>query len=208
MKIIRRIKESSFLFVIILSIAVYHCSKDDNPVQSADVDLNGLWTGTITSSLLTAPTALTINMSHTSNHVSGTYSVLTGASGTISGTINNNSMNFTLTQTTPTCQGIFSGQGTINNSTITFTYSGNDCWGTHSNGNGTVIKYNPGADVICPLYVGASWTYVDSTFGTTGTFTSRDSSRLGIIGKGSYNYQGQNIELFYWNWINLRTGKP
>ncbi|MCX6174441.1 MAG: hypothetical protein NTZ27_06820 [Ignavibacteriales bacterium] len=207
MKIIRRIKENSYLFVIILSFTIYHCSKDDNPVQTGETNFNGIWTGTISSNLVTTPTGIIINITQTNNTISGTYSALTGAYGTISGTINNNSFNFTLTQTTPTCIGSFTGQGTISNTTITFTYNGNDCWGSH-NGSGSVTKYNPGTDVICPLYVGISWTYIDSTFGTTGTFTSRDSSRLGIIGKGTYNYQGQNIELFYWNWINLQTNKP
>ena len=207
MKIVRVINRYSFLFIIILSFTIYSCSKDDNPVQTGDADLNGIWTGTISSNLVTTPSGIVISITQTNKNISGTYSALTGASGTISGTINNNSFNFTLMQTTPTCTGSFNGQGTISNSTISFTYSGNDCWGAH-NGSGSITKYNSGADVICPLYVGISWTYIDSTFNSSGVFTSRDSSRLGIIGKGTYNYQGQNIELFYWNWINIKTNKP
>jgi hypothetical protein len=206
MKVIFDLNTKFLLLIIFLSLTIYQCSKDNNPTESVNANLNGLWTGTLASNLLTTPTGITINITQTNNSISGSYSVITGASGTIAGTINNNSFNFTLTQTTPSCTGSFTGQGTINGTAITFTYSGADCWGIH-NGSGNLSKYNSGADVICPLYVGQSWTYIDSTFGATGIFTSRDSSRLGIIGKGSYNYQGQNIELFYWNWVNLKTGK-
>ncbi len=202
-----KIKNSSLLFIIILSFTILSCSKDDNPVEGGNINLDGIWTGTISSNLVTTPTGIVLSITQMSKNISGTYSALTGASGTIAGTINNNSFNFILTQTTPNCIGSFNGQGTISNSAISFTYSGNDCWGSH-NGSGSVTKYNPGADVICPLYVGISWTYIDSIYGSTGTFTLRDSSRLGIIGKGNYSYQGQNIELFYWNWINLKTNKP
>ena len=207
MKIIRRIRENSYLFIIILAISICQCSKDNSPTESGNNNLSGIWTGTISSNLVTTPSGITLSITQMNNSISGTYSVLTGAYGTISGTINNNSFNFTLTQITPSCLGSFTGQGTISNSAITFSYTGNDCWGAH-NGSGSITKYDSGTDVICPLYVGVNWTYIDSTFGSTGTFTSRDSSRLGIIGKGSFNYQGQNIELFYWNWINLKTNKP
>ena len=206
MKIVQVLKKYSFLLTVILSVILLSCSKDDNPVEAGNTNLDGIWTGTISSNLVTSPTGIVISITQTNKNISGTYSALTGASGTIAGTINNNSFNFTLTQTTPACVGSFNGQGTISNSAISFTYSGNDCWGTH-NGSGNVTKYNPGSDVICPLYVGISWTYIDSTFNSSGIFTSRDSTRLGIIGKGTYSYQGQNIELFYWNWINLKTNK-
>ena len=209
MKIIHKIiRYFSILAVISLSFTVYNCSKDDNPIEAGDTNLSGIWTGTISSNLVTTPAGITLNITQTNKSIAGTYSVLaTGASGTVAGTISNNSFNFTLTQTTPTCFGSFTGQGTISNETITFTYSGNDCWGSH-NGSGSVTKFNSGSDVICPLYVGISWTYIDSAFNASGTFISRDSSRLGIIGSGTYNYQGQNIELFYWNWINPKTNKP
>lgn len=202
-----KIKNSSLLLIIILSFIILSCSKDDNPVETGNTNLDGIWTGTISSNLVTTPTGIVISITQTNKNISGTYSALTGAYGTIAGTVNNNSFNFTLTQTTPNCIGSFNGQGTISNSAISFTYSGNDCWGSH-NGSGSVTKYNPGADVICPLYVGISWTYIDSTFNSSGVFTSRDSSRLGIVGKGTFNYQSQSIELFYWNWINIKTNKP
>jgi hypothetical protein len=208
MKRSSRINAYVFTFIILLSLTFLKCSKDtSNPVQPANVDYNGLWTGTLTSSLVTTPAAITINMTTTNNTISGTYSVITGAVGTISGTINNNSFSFTLTQTTSTCTGSFTGQGSINGTTITFTYTGHDCWGTHNNGSGTITKYNSTADVICPLFAGNVWTYVDSTFSSTGSFTVKDSSRLMIVGKNSFSYQGQSMEFYYWNWINLKTGK-
>jgi len=194
------------LLILLSSLIIYNCSKDNNPVQS-DSNFSGLWTGTITSSLVVTPAAITITINQTNNNISGNYSVVTGASGIVAGTVNNNSVNFTLTQTTSSCTGNFSGQGTLSGNTLTFNYTGNDCWGSHQNGHGNLTKYEPGADVICPLYVGISWTYVDSTYSTSGAFVSRDSSKLGITGKNTFNYQSQNIELFYWNWINLQTNK-
>lgn len=198
-------------FVIMtLSLTIFSCSKDDgnNPTQPGNSNLSGIWSGTITSNLVTTPAAIMLSITHTGNNISGTYNVTTGAFGTIVGTVNNNSFNFNLTQTTPNCTGSFAGQGNINGTTISFTYNGNDCWGSHTNGVGNLTRYDASLDVICPLYVGAAWKYIDSTFTSSGVFSSRDSSMLAIIGKNTISYQSQNLEMFFWNWINLRTYKP
>jgi hypothetical protein len=60
---------------------------------------------------------------------------------------------------------------------------------------------------IVPLVVGNEWRYVDSTFNTDGSVRI-DSSTLAITGKTSVQYQGQTIEVYYWNWIDNRTKLP
>jgi hypothetical protein len=192
-----------------LLVLIFNCSKNDsdNPAEPGLSDYSGTWTGTITSNLVQTPAPITLIIYHTGSSVSGSYTVVTGASGIVAGTVSGNRITFTLTQTTQSCPGSFSGQGTFNGTAMSFTYSGSDCWGTHTNGNGNVTKYESSGDVICPLFVGQSWRYVDSNYSSAGTFTSMDSSKLAILGKGTYSVQGQSIELYQWNWINPRTNK-
>ncbi|MFA7227734.1 MAG: hypothetical protein WC061_01765 [Melioribacteraceae bacterium] len=196
--------------LFLLSIIIFNCKGTDseNPAEPAAANYSGTWAGTITSNMISTPAPISITIFHTNNSITGSYEVITGASGTVAGSVNKNAITFTLTQTTQGCTGSFSGQGTFNGTSMIFTYSGNDCWGTHSNGNGNVTKYEVSADVICPLYVGQSWRYIDSNFSSTGAFTGADSSKLGIIAKGTYSVQGQNVELYHWNWINPKTNKP
>lgn len=62
--------------------------------------------------------------------------------------------------------------------------------------------------VIMPLTVGNQWTYIDSTFDENGFLTSVDSSKLGITGKTNIIYNGQSLEVFYWNWIDPDNNQP
>ncbi|HEY4612495.1 MAG TPA: hypothetical protein VII11_05895 [Bacteroidota bacterium] len=62
------------------------------------------------------------------------------------------------------------------------------------------------ADVIMPLTVGNQWSFIDSTFSTSGAFVRRDSSRLGITGTTSIQYGGATVQVFQWNWFNIQTG--
>jgi len=59
------------------------------------------------------------------------------------------------------------------------------------------------ADTIMPLKVGNFWNFVDSTFADDGTFLSEDYSKLSISGKELINYNGKQIEMFYWNWYDM-----
>lgn len=61
-------------------------------------------------------------------------------------------------------------------------------------------------DVVMPLAVGNYWSYTDSIFNTNGGFIARDSSRLVITGSASVQAQGAPAEVYFWNWMNLRTG--
>lgn len=68
------------------------------------------------------------------------------------------------------------------------------------------VQNNSG--VIMPLKVGNQWTYIDSSFAENGSLISTDSSRLGITGKTNIFYNGQSIEVFYWNWLNINNNQP
>ena len=59
---------------------------------------------------------------------------------------------------------------------------------------------------IVPLVVGNQWVYTDSTFSATAP-VHVDSSKLGITGKISISFQSQSVEVFYWNWYDIRTNQ-
>lgn len=55
-------------------------------------------------------------------------------------------------------------------------------------------------NLIQPLEVGYSWTFIDSIFTEEGILTNVDTSTLSIVGKETVNYEGKQTELFYWKW--------
>ena len=57
-------------------------------------------------------------------------------------------------------------------------------------------------DVIHPLGVGYTWEYIDSAFTEEGTLDYVDTSKLGITGKTTIQYEGEDVEVFYWSWYN------
>lgn len=61
---------------------------------------------------------------------------------------------------------------------------------------------------IMPLKVGNSWTFLDSLFNENGTFNRVDTSQLKITGKTIISYQDKDIEVYYWDWIDLKNGQP
>ena len=62
-------------------------------------------------------------------------------------------------------------------------------------------------DVIVPLAVGNYWEYIDSTFFNDTLFVV-DTAKLGITGKINIEYQGNNYDVFYWNWFNTNINPP
>jgi len=54
--------------------------------------------------------------------------------------------------------------------------------------------------LIQPLEVGYNWTFIDSTFDNEGTLTKVDTSTVSVIGSEIVNYDGKQIELFFWKW--------
>ncbi len=95
----------------------------------------GTWSGTMGSNVGTGP--MTFNLTQSGANVSGTVSGLNP--GAISGTISGNTMNYTVTFSV-SCQGTHSGIATLDGNTMSLTWSGHDCFGTHSNGTGTLTK--------------------------------------------------------------------
>jgi hypothetical protein len=63
------------------------------------------------------------------------------------------------------------------------------------------------SDVILPLAVGNYWEFIDSTFSNDTLFVV-DTSKLGITGKLNIEYQGNNYEVFYWNWFDMNVNPP
>ena len=63
------------------------------------------------------------------------------------------------------------------------------------------------SNVIVPLTVGNYWEYIDSTFYNDTLFVV-DTSKLGITGELNIEYQGNNYDVFYWNWFNTNTIPP
>ena len=80
-------------------------------------------------------------MSQTGSSTTGSYSVpASGAFGDITGAVIGSSLTFTLTQNNVACSGSFSGSATVTSSTMAFTFTGNDCLGAHSNGQGSATR--------------------------------------------------------------------
>lgn len=116
---------------------------DCNEVEGLCVDVTGTWEGTYSTSLIPfAQTTFTLTQS--GSNVTGTYSTSTGvggeATGSFSGRINENTITFTLNQTTPECPGTFSGIATVTGNTMNFTFTGSDCMGYHADGRGSATR--------------------------------------------------------------------
>lgn len=157
------------------------------PSVAPAVDVTGTWIGTLSTSLLPeTPVILKLTQAALSGtsvsitsvkgitkqevvraaaNVSGTYS-LDDVEGTVSGTVNGNTFDFTLNHTTPDCPGTFNGTATINGDAMTFNLSGSDCLGTHSNGQGTANKQvqsinaptNLTSTAVSTAQINLSWT--------------------------------------------------
>lgn len=105
----------------------------------SQINLTGTWIGTYSTSLI-ATSDVTFNLTQTEAQYSGTYYSTNKSQGTITGTISNSTMAFSLHQTTVNCNGDFSGSATVTNDTMRFSFTGSDCLGYHANGTGTAIK--------------------------------------------------------------------
>ena len=145
------IQGTSTLVVIGIGAGLTSVTVQDNssPVQTVAVpvtvtgggeNLTGTWSGTFTTSIITTPSQIALVLSQSGSSVTGTYSTQGGGVGTVSGTVSGNTFTYALQQTTAGCPGSFTGSGTVSGNTMSFTFSGNDCRGTHSNGQGTVTK--------------------------------------------------------------------
>ncbi|MCX6349279.1 MAG: hypothetical protein NTV79_07260 [Candidatus Aureabacteria bacterium] len=125
---------------ILLSLTAISCSggggggSGDDPKTGI---ISGTWEGTFSTSLVDT-SSLTMTVSQDGNEFSGTYS---GAdfSGSLTGTITGNTITFDL-DPSPDCPGDFDGSGAISGSSLTLTFSGADCLGSHRNGEANLSK--------------------------------------------------------------------
>lgn len=134
-----------FFLIFIYCFLLINCGGGGGGGTTSSSDSNyvivtGEWGGTYSSNL-TSTHAIVLNIQNNSPIVTGTFSTGTNISGTVNGSVSGNTISFTLTSTTPSCLGSYSGTGTINNDTITFNFTGTDCVGTHNNGQGAVSKF-------------------------------------------------------------------
>jgi hypothetical protein len=63
------------------------------------------------------------------------------------------------------------------------------------------------SDVIVPLNVGNYWVFTDSTF-LNDSLIVVDTSRVEITGKTIIEFQGNNYEVFFWNWFDMNSNPP
>jgi len=102
-------------------------------------DISGNWSGNYSTNLISGSINF-VNITQSGINFSGTYNDSLGTIGTISGEYNGNAFDFTMTQTNSTCSGSFNGTAYINGNTLTFTFTGYNCLGTHENGTGTLTR--------------------------------------------------------------------
>jgi len=103
----------------------------------AEADVGGSWDATFSSNLV-SPTPGLLILSQSGTNVTGSYSVATGAQGTVSATVSGRMATVRLSQTTPGCTGQFNGYATLLPSVeaLLYFYAGQDCLGTHTGGFG------------------------------------------------------------------------
>lgn len=61
------------------------------------------------------------------------------------------------------------------------------------------------SDAILPLGVGYSWTYIDSSFNSDGSFHRADSSRLTITGTTSISVKNKSVRVYDWTWFDFEA---
>lgn len=124
--------------VAVMPVTLLSCSSGgggggDDPT----VNVTGIWSGTFSTSLIWG--ILVLDLSQSGSSVTGTF-YTDEAWGTVSGTVSGNTLHFNITETVPGCSGSFSGNGSVSGNTMSLTFSGSDCLGSHNNGQGTVTK--------------------------------------------------------------------
>lgn len=84
--------------------------------------------------------AIYINIQKTDNKISGTF-MTQYIKGNVSGTIYDNNININMVSTDVTCNGSYSGSGTVSDDNIIeFRYSGSDCLQSYDNKWGNIFK--------------------------------------------------------------------
>lgn len=130
-------------FYLFIVLVVSACSSGGNSAPAepppATTPETHEWLGTYQSNLI-QQTMLHMELTQDSTTISGNYHDLDGDTGTISGELVENTFQFTAVSTDPNCAGSFIGSGTLYMNVINFTFTGDNCLGTHSSGEGVIAK--------------------------------------------------------------------
>ena len=162
-------------------------------------DVNGTWATNLTIGGSLYPASLTLLQAGTS--VSGTASVFGGGGGSVTGTVDGQTLNFSVTEVNP-CPGAYSGTALVSDSSldISGSLSGSDCLGSYS---GTV--YGAKTFVGGPASKGnasvaglwdATLDFSQGPFLATIAFVQNGSSINGtavIVGRGSGSLTGSVV---------------
>lgn len=115
--------------VLLAALLTFGCSKHDDkppePPPPSTANLQGQWSGAVTSGQNVVNVALSLTQSGTA--ITGDWAT-TAQSGTASGNVNGTTFTFTLTETVP-CPGSYSGSGNVSGNTLSASYAGSDCHG-------------------------------------------------------------------------------
>jgi hypothetical protein len=93
----------------------------------------GSWKGSFADSVGSGTLYVTLKQGSSGN-VSGNYEASSRGSGTVTGEIHSDTLEFILTQQAPGCTGSYTGKLKVNGSSASGTYWGDDCSGRHENG--------------------------------------------------------------------------
>lgn len=133
-------KRGILLFIVSLVCIVFTVKSDAYALVSDG--LEGTWKGYYSSSILSS-TSVTVKLKKkSSTKYSGTYKAGNGAKGKIILKIKDTGkQRIKMKSTTSGCSGSYRGNITYNDgSYIEFDFTGNDCSGSHKNGEGYVEK--------------------------------------------------------------------
>jgi hypothetical protein len=93
----------------------------------------GSWKGSFADSVGSGTLYVTLKQG-SGGDISGNYNASSRGSGTIAGDLHAGTLEFILTQQVPGCMGSYTGKLTMNGSSASGTFWGDDCNGKHSNG--------------------------------------------------------------------------
>jgi hypothetical protein len=140
-------KKATTLFLLFLLIACSGGGGGDGagPPAPPTVDATGTWRGPYTSTLAGSH-IMTVNIKQTGATLTATYSSTAGVSlGSVTGTVSGDTINFTITVTTPGCSGSFVGDAVIDDTqpgpaTMSIQYDGSSTCGGQESGTGNLTK--------------------------------------------------------------------
>lgn len=130
----------------VLPFCLVLCASAAAQQQRAPV-VTGPWKATFADSLASGNLEFSLSM-QADGTVSGTYKASTGGWGTVTGTLQGQTLRFILTQSAGACPGSYTGTLTLEDDRGSGTYWGNDCQGKHENGVISMTRGAPGSAIV------------------------------------------------------------